>query len=78
MFVCVLLMGSDARIRYIVREALDHVHAASEEKKILEFKLVWAKYLVSWIHSGPVFYAGIDITVSGTWHCNVRRCASTR
>ena len=50
-------MGSDARIGYIVGEALDHVHAALEEKKILEVKLAWAKYLVSWIHihSGPGF-----------------------
>ena len=49
-----------------MREALTHVHAASENKKILEVKFAWAIYLVSWTHFGPQFYAVIEITVSGT------------
>ena len=48
-------------IGYVVREALDSVHAAIADKKIVYVKFAWVKYLVSWPRSGPGFYAGINI-----------------
>lgn len=76
-FVC-LVNGESYRIGYVVREALDHVHTALSHNKIMEVKFAWAQYLIQWSRSGPGFYAGIDITIRGTWHLDVRKCASTR
>lgn len=70
--------GKWSKIGYIVREALDDVHAACAHRSILDIKVAWAKYLVSWTRSGPGFYAGVDITVRGRWSPVVRQCASTR
>ena len=53
------------RIGYIVREALDNVHDAQRNGKILEVKFKWAEYLVKWLWSGPGYYAGINITRVG-------------
>jgi hypothetical protein len=70
--------GKWSKIGYIVREALDDVHLAYKNRSILEVKVAWAQYLVSWTRSGPGFYAGIDITVKGRWSQNICKCASTR
>ena len=61
-----------------MREALDSVHDARESGSILEVKFSWAKYLVTWMRSGPGYYAGINITRVGQWNTAVHQCASTR
>ena len=65
------------KIGYIVREALDDVHRALVQKKIISVKFAWAKYLVVWMRSGPGYYAGINIALNGEWSHEVCRCAST-
>ena len=65
-------------IGYVVRECLDHVHHALMQKRLLSVELAWAKYLVCWSASGPGFYAGINMTIKGTWHPDVVRSQSTR
>lgn len=66
--------NSWTRIGYVVREALDSVHAAIAAKRIVYVKFAWAKYMVNWTNSGPGFYAGINIAIKGEWPsvvCNV-------
>ena len=70
--------GKWHRIGYIVREALDNVHRALMQKKIISVKFAWVKYLVIWMRSGPGYYAGINIAIDGEWSQEVCRCASTR
>ena len=64
------------KIGYIVREALDDVHRALEQKKIISVKLAWAKYLVVWMGSGPGYYAGINIALNGEWSREVCRAST--
>ena len=66
------------RIGYVVKEALDSVHLAMEEQKIVRVKFAWAKYIVTWTRSRPGFFAGIDISIKGQWPPVVCRSASTR
>ena len=70
--ICCKVNDEWKRIGYIVRECLEHVHAALSEKRLLAVKLAWAKY------SGSGFYAGVDITIKGEWHKDVVRTQSTR
>ena len=65
------------RIGYVVKEALDSVHMAIKQKKIVDIKFAWAKYVVTWTRSRPGFFAGIDISVKGQWPAVVCWCAST-
>ena len=44
-----------------MKECLEHVHKGIQDNRILSVKLAWAKYLICWSHSGPGFYAGVDI-----------------
>ena len=53
------------RIGYIVKEALDDVHTAIEENKILNVQFDWIKYMVHF--KKPGWYAGIMITRDGEW-----------
>ena len=53
------------RIGYVVQEALDDVHSAMDEKKILDVRFDWIKYVVHF--KRPGWYAGIIITKSGEW-----------
>jgi len=53
------------RIGYIVKEALDDVHAAIEEKKILNVQFDWIKYVMHF--KKPGWYARIMITRNGEW-----------
>ena len=76
-FMCEL-DGKWEKIRYIVREALDDVHQALIEKRIVSVKFAWVKYVVMWMRTGPGYYAGINIAVNGEWSKDVCRCASTR
>ena len=69
--------GKWHRIGYIVREALDYVHAAMAENKILSVSFAWVKYMSMW-KSGPGFYAGIKIAKNGEWHPDIVKCSSTR
>ena len=66
------------RIGYIVREALDSVHEAMDSGTIMDMKFAWARYLITWMRSGPGYYAGINITKRGQWSAEVRHSASTR
>ena len=75
-FKC-LINGSWHRIGYIVREALDEVHAAITNGHILWVKFAWIKFLLQWIRSGPGFYAGIVIARRGEWSQMCIRSAST-
>ena len=70
--------GRWQRIGYIVREALDEVHTALTQKKIIDVSFSWIKFLVVWMRSGPGYYAGINITINGEWPLHVLQCASTR
>ena len=49
-----------------------------ENRNIISVRFSWVKYLVSWSHSGPGYYAGIDITIRGRWPREVVQSASTR
>ena len=64
------------KIGYIVREALDDVHRALEQKKIISVKFAWAKYLVVWMGSEPGYYAGINIARNGEWSRKVCRAST--
>ena len=66
------------RIGYVVREALEHVHRAMAQQKILFVRFAWAKYLVIWMHSGPGYNAGINIGINGEWPCCLSRCKGSR
>lgn len=66
------------RIGYVVKECVSHVHKALQEKRLLTLKIKWAKYLVCWKNSGPGFYAGIDMCISGKWHRDVIKGQSTK
>lgn len=59
------------RIGYIVKEALDEVHAAIAENKILNVQFDWIKYVVHF--KKPGWYAGIMITKNGEWSQTVLR-----
>lgn len=49
-----------------MREALSFLHDA------------WINYVGDWFRSGPVYFAGVNITKVGTWPTCVVRVASTR
>jgi len=59
------------RIGYIVKEALDDVHMAIEQKKILKIQFDWIKFIVH--YKKPGWYAGIMITRNGDWSPTVLR-----
>ena len=61
-----------------MREALDSVHDAQDSESTSEVKFLRAKYLVTWVRSGPGYYAGINITRVGQWSTAIHQCASTR
>ena len=60
------------RIGYVVREALDSVHAAMDSGDILKICFDWVKYIVQFKDRG--FYAGILITRRGEWPQSVMQC----
>ena len=76
-FMC-LIDDKWQKIGYIVKECLEHVHAALSARSILSVKLSWAKYLVCWTQSGPGYFAAINVTLRGEWHNDVLRSRSTR
>ena len=57
------ISGNWYRIGYIVREALDDVHKALAQKRVVDVSFASAKCTVTWMHSGPGYYAGINITL---------------
>ena len=68
-------IGNDwKRIGYVVRDTLVEVHEAISERKIIS----WIKYLLCWMKSGPGFYAGIDVSLRGSWSSKCTRVASTK
>ena len=66
------------RIGYVVRDTLVEVHEAISEQKIISVKISWIKYLLCWMKSGPGFYAGIDVSLRGSWSSKCTRVASTK
>ena len=52
-------------IGYVVKEALDEVHEAISEKKILAVTIDWVKYIIYW--RSPGWYAGVKLTRIGEW-----------
>ena len=66
------------RIGYIVKEALEETHKAIQEKKIVNVRFGWIKFITDWRLSGPGFFAGINITRIGDWSSNIIKCSSSR
>ena len=62
----------------MVKEALEYVHEALQDNKIVSVSFAWVKYLVTWSTSGPGYYAGIRVALNGEWHKNVVQCQSAR
>ena len=60
------------RIGYIVREALDAVHDAMDQNKIVRVSFDYVKFVVQFKDRG--WYAGITITRQGEWPACVLRC----
>lgn len=65
------------RVGYIVKEALPEVHDALKNDNIISVNFAWIKFLLCWSHSGPGFYAGVNISKHGEWSNNIVRCSST-
>jgi len=63
------------RIGYVVTEALPDVHKAMDANKILRVNFDWIK--LKFPIKNPGWYAGITITLNGTWSKTVTRCCST-
>ena len=63
------------RIGYVVSEALPDVHKAMNANKILGIRFDWVKLKFPVKHPG--WYAGITVTLNGTWSRTVSRCCST-
>jgi len=63
------------RIGYIVKEALDDVHQAIDEQKILSVKFDWVKFMK--LHKKAGWYTGINITRNGEWSQSVMHSRST-
>ena len=59
-----------------LKEALEHVHKALEQKAIIFVNFSWAQYCMVWLHSGPGYYAGINIATNGEWPSVVARHAT--
>ena len=57
--------GSWKTIGYAVSEVLDDLHAALEQKVIINVKFEWIKLIFHW--RVPGWYAGISITRNGEW-----------
>jgi len=58
-----------------VKEALDDVHSAINDKKILRVKFDWIKFIVHF--KRPGWYAGIRMTQSGEWSQTVLQSQAT-
>ena len=72
-------IGSDwKRIGYVVRDILMEVHEAITKQNIISVKIAWIKYLLCWKNSGPGFYAGINVSICGSWSPKCIRVASTK
>lgn len=64
-------------IGYVVRDALDSMHHAIENRHIISVQFDWIRFITHWSHSGPGWYCGIKITKKGEWSKEVLRCRST-
>ena len=71
-----------AMIGSILDMSLVEVHEAISERKIISVKISWIKHLLCWMKSVPGFYAGIDVSLRGSWSSkctcvamNVYKCA---
>ena len=65
--------GTQQRIGYIVREAVDDVHTALENNEVVN---VCFEYRIKWVFSGPGYYAAVNIRKIGKWSPVVYRSAS--
>ena len=71
------LDGKWIRIGYVIKELLDKVHAALSDKKIVNVRFSWIKYITDWRRSGPGYFAGINISKNGDWDPIISQCSST-
>lgn len=76
-FECTLGNDHWERIEYVVREALNSLHHAIEDKSIVKVQFDWIRYITHWSHCDPGWYCGIKITKNGDWPRDVVRCSST-
>lgn len=76
-FDCSLGNECWVRIGYVVKEALDAVHHAIEQKCIETVQFAWVRYITHWSRCDPGWYSGIKITKKGDWPREVVRCSST-
>ena len=76
-FVC-LIDGHWCRISYVLNEIPEEIHQTLTTNEILSVKFSWVKYITHWSHSGPGFYAGMDVTKKGYWSSAVVRAGSTQ
>ncbi|XP_065884179.1 uncharacterized protein [Dysidea avara] len=63
-FICKIDDGEWKRIGYVVKEAVDDVHTALNEKKILNVAFNWIRFK---LYETPAWYAGIKITRNCEW-----------
>ena len=68
--------GKWQRIGYVVREALDDVHSAMNNKQIVNICFDWVKLHINWICSGFGYYTAISVTKVGKWSQTVCTCRS--
>ncbi len=76
-FDCSLRSNHWDCIGYVVKEALDGVHQATEQCSIVTVNLNWVRYITHWSRCDPGWYCGIKITKKGDWSREVVRCSST-
>ncbi len=57
--------GEWRRVGYVVNEVLQEVHDCLASGTITAVKFAWVKFLLSWSHSGPGYYTGINISKKG-------------
>ena len=51
------------------------VHEAITKQKIISFKIAWIKFLLFWMNG---FYAGINVSIYGSWSPTCTRVSSTK
>ena len=66
------------RIGYVVRDVLMEVHDAITKQKIISVKIAWIKFYLCWMNSGPGFYAGINVSICGSWSPTCTCVSSTK
>ena len=66
-----------AKIGYVVKEILDHVHSAIARSIIMSVEFKCIKYVTHWNRSGSGYFAAIKVTKFGPWDHQVKLYSST-